>query len=259
MAKRVALWLTSSSMPRLKLFEDAPPSTNTKMHVTLVSALVRQPKDIEMLVDKVKKLSATLKFNNVSVQPPIGANLVPVLEGDKSRVCIPLAASIELENLHEISAQLITPEEVRASVSLHPRERPLHCSLYFVPLFPPLTHVGRPLSLSLLTPVYLSFYLKNWEPKLVLAQGAGAPALLERLKEDPNALKLEFTIDTIEGTRYLKRISNERGRPYRFEERKTNKKCRPIYSDLESLLAANMRSGIILTRILMLPILLLTR
>lgn len=34
----------------------------------------------------------------------------------------------------------------------------------------------------------------------MLAQGAGAPALLERLKEDPNALKLEFTIDTIEGT-----------------------------------------------------------
>lgn len=114
MAKRVALWLTSSSMPRMKLFEDAPPSTNTKVHVTLVSALVRQPRDIELLVDKVKKLSASLKFNNVTVQPPIGTNTVPTLEADKSRLSIPLAASIELENLHEISALLIEPEEVRA-------------------------------------------------------------------------------------------------------------------------------------------------
>lgn len=113
MAKRVALWLTSSSMPRMKLFEDAPPSTNTKVHVTLVSAIVRQPRDIEVLVDKVKKLSASLKFNNVTVQPPIGTNTVPTLEADKSRLSIPLAASIELENLHEISAQLIEPEEVR--------------------------------------------------------------------------------------------------------------------------------------------------
>jgi hypothetical protein len=113
MARRVALWLTSSLQPRLKLFEDAPPSTNTKIHVTLVSALVRQPRDIEVLIDKVKKMSAALKFNNVTVQPPIGVNPSPTLDVDKSRVYLPLAASIELENLHEISAQLIEPEVVR--------------------------------------------------------------------------------------------------------------------------------------------------
>lgn len=33
----------------------------------------------------------------------------------------------------------------------------------------------------------------------MLAQGAGVHALLDRLKEDPDALKLEFTIDSIEG------------------------------------------------------------
>lgn len=113
MARRVALWLTSTLQPHLKAFEDAPPSTNTKIHVTLVSALVHQPRDIEVLVDKVKKLSASLKFKNVTVQPPIGANPVPTLDSDKSRIYLPLAASIELENLHEISAQLIEPEEVR--------------------------------------------------------------------------------------------------------------------------------------------------
>lgn len=151
MARRVALWLTSTLQPQLKAFEDAPPSTNTKIHVTLVSALVHQPRDVEVLVDKVKKLSASLKFKNVTVQPPIGANPVPTLDSDKSRIYLPLAASIELENLHEISAQLIEPEE-------------------------------------------------RWEPKLVLAQGAGVHALLDRLKEDPDALKLEFTIDSIEVT-----------------------------------------------------------
>lgn len=104
-------------MPCLKVFEDAPPSINTKIHVTLVSSLVHQPRDIEVLIDKVKKLSASLKFNNVTVQPPIGTNPTPVLDKDRSRICLPLAASIELENLHEISAQLIQPEEVRSSLS----------------------------------------------------------------------------------------------------------------------------------------------
>lgn len=124
MARRVALWLTSTLQPQLKAFEDAPPSTNTKIHVTLVSALVHQPRDVEVLVDKVKKLSASLKFKNVTVQPPIGANPVPTLDSDKSRIYLPLAASIELENLHEISAQLIEPEEVCSHFSPLSPSRP---------------------------------------------------------------------------------------------------------------------------------------
>src|SRR4051794_25911887 len=117
MARRVALWLTSTLQPHLSVFSDAPPATNTKIHVTLVSALVRQPRDIEVLIDKVKKMSSILKFNNVTVQPPIGATPSPTLDVDKSRIYLPLAASVELENLHEIAAQLIEPEEARHHVS----------------------------------------------------------------------------------------------------------------------------------------------
>lgn len=201
MAKRVALWLTSSSMPRMKLFEDAPPSTNTKVHVTLVSALVRQPRDIEILVDKVKKLSASLKFNNVTVQPPIGTNTVPTLEADKSRLCIPLAASIELENLHEISALLIEPEEVRAPYLSFLSRLTADFAMALLHLQPWDIAPSPPISLSSLT-LLLSFRTGN--PSSCLLKALELPLFSNVLRRTPTRLNsssrsILLKVRTLEG------------------------------------------------------------
>lgn len=113
MAQRVALWLSCSTLSTLPLSQPAPKHCITRPHVTLVSAPLAYPSELETLISAVKALSADLKFENLSVQPPIGSNVAPVLSEDKASIYIPLAANVELENLHELAYKLVDADVVR--------------------------------------------------------------------------------------------------------------------------------------------------